>query len=291
MTDEKTDKTPLETMMEEWMSASTEFWTSFLKTAAAVPTLDETKNRYLESLEKTVSRWQSLAAAATDPQMSEAVLKGLGTMPDFFLKVSQAGWKASQRIHKQVRERVGKIGRKKEAYRFENIEQEVLKAWKEVYEEEFRPFFRVPQLGLTRYYQERFNALIDQLNVLQTTLSEFLYILYLPVERSFQVLQDEVDRMYKEGKLPEKPKDYYNLWVKILEGHYMTLFKSEEYLQALREMLVEVENFSRAKNQVMMDILQFLPVPTHKDMDELARDMYNLKKRVWELEKKLASRS
>lgn len=291
MTDEKAEKNPLETMMEDWMSASTEFWSSFLKAAAAAPSPEDLRNRYLESLEKAMNRWQSLSMAVSDPQVSEAILKGMATMPEFFVKVAQAGWKASQRLHKQVRERMGKSGRKGEAYRFENIEQEVIKVWKEIYEDEFRPFFRIPQLGLTRYYQERINILADQLNVLQTTLAQFLYILYLPVERSFQVLQDEVDHLYKEGKLPDKPKEYYNMWVRILEGHYMNLFKSEEYLVAIRRVLLEVDNFSRAKNQVFMDLLQFLPVPTNKDMDELARDLHNLKKRVWALEKKLASRS
>jgi len=106
-----------------------------------------------------------------------------------------------------------------------------------------------------------------------------------------QVLQDQVEELSKEGKVPEKAKEYYNLWVKILEGHYMNLFKSPEYLAAFREMLDQVENFANAKNEVLQDLLQSLPVPTNRDMDNIYKDLYLLKKRVRVLEKELGAKS
>ena len=36
-----------------------------------------------------------------------------------------------------------------------------------------------------------------------------------------------------------------------------------------------------------MDMLQNLPIPTNKEMDELYKDLYILKKRVKELERKV----
>jgi len=293
MSEAPSERPALEKVMEDWAAKSAEFWKTALETLPkAIPNIPATeallKNRYLEALEKLLKGWQALSATMADPAAADSVLRGMSTVPEFFLRLSKAGWEASVLIHQKALETAGKIGQKVEGYRFDDIEQELLKAWREIYEEEFRRYFQIPTLGLTRYYQERLNRLVDQWNILQTTVSEFLYVLYLPVERSFQVLQDEVEAMAKEGRLPQRAKDYYNLWVKILEGHYMTLFKSPEYLSALREMLKQVDNFSVAKNQVLQDILQFLPVPTTKEMDELYRELYQLKKRVKELEKKVS---
>ncbi|MDI9569189.1 MAG: poly(R)-hydroxyalkanoic acid synthase subunit PhaE [Pseudomonadota bacterium] len=297
MEEKKSEQIDLDTVMQGWMKASTDFWTSLLKALpAAAPAFkaaevgEGIKNRYAESMESAIKRLKTTQAAFNDPQVADAVLKGLNTMPEFIMKIARAGWEAAAKLQKQAMEKAGKIGQKTEAYQFENLDQDVFKLWREIYEEEFRQYFQVPQLGLTRYYQERMNRLADQANILQAALSEFFYLLYLPMEKSTQVLQDKVEELSKEGKAPEKTKDYYNLWVKILEGHYMNLFKSPEYLAALREMLDQVENFANAKNEVLQDILQSLPVPTNRDMDDIYKDLYLLKKRVRVLEKELAAK-
>jgi len=297
MEDKKSDQTNLDTMIQDWMKASADFWTSMIKDLpAAAPafkvpeTGGEIKNRYIEAMETALKRMQSAAAAINDPQVADAVLKGLNTMPEIILKVAKTGWEASLRLQKQAMDKAGKIGQKTEAYKFENLEEDVFKLWREIYEEEFRQYFRIPQLGLARYYQERLHRLADQANVLNAALSEFLYLLYLPMEKSVQVLQDKVEELAKEGKVPDKAKEYYNLWVKILEGHYMNLFKSPEYLAAFREMLDQAENYVQAKNEVLQDVLQSLPVPTNRDMDNVYKDLYLLKKRVRALEKELAGK-
>ena len=298
MEEKKSDQINLDAVMQDWMKASTDFWTSMLKavpTAAPAFKVSEVgegiKNRYAESMEAALKRMQSVSTTFNDPQVADAVLKGLNTMPEFILKIVRASWEASAKIQKQAMEKAGKIGQKTEAYQFENLDQDVFKLWREIYEEEFRQYFQIPQLGLTRYYQERMNRLADQANILQAALSEFFYLLYLPMEKSMQVLQDQVEELSKEGKVPEKAKEYYNLWVKILEGHYMNLFKSPEYLAAFREMLDQVENFANAKNEVLQDLLQSLPVPTNRDMDHIYKDLYLLKKRVRVLEKELGAKS
>jgi len=287
-------KSDMDAMMKDWMKASTDFWTSMLKAGSASepnfipPDHEGKKSRYAESMEAMLKRLQSAQSALNDPQMADAILKGLNTLPEFFMKISKAGWEASARLQEKVLDKAGKIGQKTEAYQFENLDQGLFRAWREIYEEEFRQYFQVPPLGLTRYYQERMNRLTDQANVLNASLSEFLYLLYLPMEKSMKVLQDKVDDLSKEGKIPDKAKDYYNLWVKILEGHYMNLFKSPEYLASFREMLSQAEDYVAAKNEVLQDILQSLPVPTNKDMDNIYKDLYLLKKRVKILEKELA---
>ena len=283
-----------ENLIATWIKSSGDFWESVMKKAPSSPGAafekgPDIKNRYAESLEVLLKRWQSLSSTANDPQMADTVLRALNTLPEFFLTLAKTGWEASARLQKQTLDKVGKIGQKTEAYNFENLDQDLFKVWKEIYEEEFRQYFNIPQLGLMRYYQERFNRFLDQSNLLQATLSEFMFLLYLPMEKSFKVFQDRMEELSKEGNLPDKSKEYYNLWLKILEGHYMNLFKSPEYLNALRETLNQLEAFSVAKDQFLQDLLQSLPIPTNKEMDDMYKELYVLKKRVKSLEKALSA--
>jgi hypothetical protein len=106
------------------------------------------------------------------------------------------------------------------------------------------------------------------------------------MEKSFQVLQEKLVALADEGNLPEDSKVYYQMWIKILEGHYMTLFQSTEYIQSLNKTLGSMSEFSDAKKDLLQDTLLYtLPVPTQKEMDELYKEIYVLKKRIRKLEK------
>jgi polyhydroxyalkanoate synthesis regulator phasin len=73
----------------------------------------------------------------------------------------------------------------------------------------------------------------------------------------------------------------------------MTLFKSPEYNRTLSALFDHLSEYIISKNEVLQDMLQALPLPTYKEMDELYKDLHILKKRVKELERQLpkASRS
>jgi polyhydroxyalkanoate synthase subunit PhaE len=300
MSAEQPDKTVPEFPLADWMKRSQEFWTTWMRMAPAPreapesgheppgkPRPEETRGRLQESWETAFRMWQSLSTAATDPANADAAIKGLGTLPDFYLKLAQAGWLAVMKAQERMVEKAGKIGQKTEAYNFDAVDQNLIKAWKEIYEEEIRQFYQIPQLGLTRYYQERLNDCLDQMNLFQASFSEFLYVLSVPVEKTSKVFREKLEEMQREGRVPEKSKDYYQLWLRILEGHYMTLFQSPEYLESLRSMLGQLDSFLIAKNSVLQDVLQFLPVPTNKEMDELIKDLHVFKRRVRELERRL----
>jgi polyhydroxyalkanoate synthesis regulator phasin len=107
------------------------------------------------------------------------------------------------------------------------------------------------------------------------------------MEKSFKVLQEKLQSLAQEGLLPKEAKEQYAMWVKILEGHYMSLFKSKEYTDALHNTINKLEDFVLAKNETVRDFMQFLPVPTTKEMDDLYKEFHVLKKRVNQLEKKV----
>jgi polyhydroxyalkanoate synthase subunit PhaE len=287
-----------EALLSAWMETANNFWGSLFKTwpesfpSYEAPPAAEKENKaqvkMKEAMDSVLRTWQFFSSILNSPVLMEVVSKGVHSLPETVSKMSRVAFEGYFNLQKQWLDRMGNIGRSGEAYKFDDLDQEPFKAWMEMYEKEFRQFYAIPQLGLTRFYQERLAQAMDQFNLYQAAMNNFFHLLYLPMEKSNRVLQEKLASLTEEGKVPENFQEYYRLWLKILEGHYMTLFKSSEFTRTLAETLQATENFMEVKQAVLQDLLQFLPVPTHKDMDDLYRELYLLKKKVKELDKKLA---
>ena len=65
----------------------------------------------------------------------------------------------------------------------------------------------------------------------------------------------------------------------------MKLFQSDDYLQSLAKTINALNEYIRARRTVLEDALKSLPIPTETDMDELYKEIYELKRRLRALEK------
>ncbi len=238
-----------------------------------------------EALLSIIKTWGTLSSAMSEPAAAGALASGIATLPDIMAKFFQTGMSGFLKIHEQTADKLKDLGKRTEAYRFENLDQDSIKVWSDFYDKEIRQYLKVPQLGLVRFYQERFYQTIDKFNVFSTSFAEFMHVLMLPMEKAFMVLHDKIEEQIREGKTPEDPHEYYRLWVKILEGHYMTLFKTSAYTKTLNDTMSSYEDYLSARNQLVTDAMQSLPIPTNKDLDDLYNELYHLKKRVKDLEK------
>ncbi len=99
------------------------------------------------------------------------------------------------------------------------------------------------------------------------------------------MLNDQLEELTKTGGLPEDPREYYNMWIKVLEGHFMTLFKSSDYTKVMGDTMSSMTDFISARNEIIVDMIQTLPIPSRKEIYDLYKEIYRLKKRVRELEK------
>jgi polyhydroxyalkanoate synthesis regulator phasin len=75
------------------------------------------------------------------------------------------------------------------------------------------------------------------------------------------------------------------MWVKVLEGHFMTLFQTPEYVETLTRTVNALSEYSAARNAALEDLLSMLPVAKKTEVDDMARELYDLKKRLRKLEK------
>jgi hypothetical protein len=190
------DYTDPESLLAAWIKSANDFWLASAKywpETAGVSKPDassqtDRKNRAQESWQAGVKIWQAMFSTLSEPDTMDAFSRGINSLPDILLRMARTNWDGLFHLQQQWMERVGKMGVQSEAYQFENLDDSVFKIWSETYEQNFRQFLNIPQLGLTRLYQERMNRAADEFNLLQEAVAEFMYMLYLPMEKSLQIM-------------------------------------------------------------------------------------------------------
>ncbi len=150
--------------------------------------------------------------------------------------------------------------------------------------------FNLPQIGLTRLYQEKINQASESYCRFHGALGKFCLLLSTPLEKACKQVQEKMAQTGEEAASPEDVKVYYDNWIKILEKQYQELFNTAEYIQTLSQTLETMNAFVGAREAVITDALKALPIPSNTDMDALYKEMYHLKKRIKALEKIIAQR-
>ena len=294
--DEQKGNQTANSLLSEWIKTSADFWGSMLQNWTSSSSSGDgsssgEKSRTQESFETVFKSWQTLSSVAGDAGAMDAFSNLGRTMPELLSQMVQSSWKSYFYLQQQWMEKAGRIGETSQAFKFDNLDEDIFKAWTDIYEKEFRQFFYIPQLGLTRFYQEKLNEALDKHTRFQTQFMEFMHLIYLPVEKSMKVLQHKLSELADEGMLPESSNDYYKLFIKILEGHYMSLFKSPDYVTGMSKTLDALEDFVAARNSITQDFLKTMSMPTQEELDDVYKELYHLKKRLKILEKqKSASR-
>lgn len=286
ITDQGTASTDWQKMMHEYLNPLFKPWTEMFQPPGTKEP-EQPKGRVAESLQSSVKMWQTMMEAMSEPSTLEHFQKATETAPNITLELSQACLQSIASLQSKAGEWIKKRGAALSSADIQKLDSELIKNLTETYDKEFSRYLKIPQIGLNRFHQERMLHAVDKQNTLQLMLSEFLHMLYLPIEKSLNSLQAKMAEMTKTGPLDEKSKTYYNLWIKLLEGHYMELFKQPEYSDALAKTLGALNEFSEARQNVANDLLKQMNIPTNLDLDELSKEIYLLKKRVRLLEKEL----
>lgn len=282
--DQAAASTEWQTTMHEYLNPLFKPWTEMFQPPDNNEPL-QPKGRLDESLQATARMWQTTMEAMGEPAALENFQKAAGMMPTLSFDLTQMCFQGVAKLQSQAGEWIKKRGAALTSADIQELDSELIKNLTESYDKELSRFLKVPQIGLNRLYQERILRAVDKQNALQLKLSEFQHLLYLPIEKSLNSLQQKMVEMAEAGPLDENSKTYYKLWIKLLEGHYMELFKQPEYAEVMNKTLSALNDFVGARQSVINDHLKQINIPSNLDLDELSKEIYLLKKRVRLLEK------
>ncbi|RJP87107.1 MAG: hypothetical protein C4518_12770 [Desulfobacteraceae bacterium] len=271
-----------------WMKSASEAWSAMpqaIPTGFTVPKSEGNDSALPKWAEDQVLSWQSLVSLMGHPNTLAASLQDISRMPESFFSLIFPMLTSAAEIHQKHMGQMGKAGDFLSSFNFKDPEKLALDQWSALYDQEFRKFLNIPQLGLTRQYQEKTNRLMDRFNLLQAALADFLRLLYLPFEKTQADFSQKLVEAAEKNEIPKDPKAQYMIWLKMLEGHYMTLFKTPEYLACLSKTISASAEYSMAKKSLMDDLLKTMSIPSSDAIEGVYKEMYDMKKRIKDLEK------
>ncbi len=291
MSEKEADGKAQDTSSIDWMNMLTEFWGPFTNGWLAVmqspdaQQTPESKGRMGESMDATVKMWQAMFKTMGNPGSTDHFKTVTQMTPDILSTFTQTCLRTFMTFQNQMGDLIQKTGQSSTPYNFDNLDKELINRWSDTYQKELSQYFKIPQIGLGRFYQEKSLQALDKSNIFQTAVSEFLHVLYLPMEKSLQILQQKIAESVDAGDVDENPKTYYNMWIQLLEGRYMELFKKPEFTVTLGNTLEALTDFFMSRQALINDLLKTLSVPTHEDLDELYKEIHLLKRRIRKTEK------
>jgi gas vesicle protein len=284
------------TNMQEWMQSAMNLWKKMSTSQQGETFFSQPKTASFTGSQKTdqffssaMNMFQLAMSSLLEPDNLDTNFSKSDTISSASIEILKQVTESIMELQKQWIERFVRIGQETKAYSFDDMDKELFTTWKNIYEKEFQKYFQMPTIGLFRYYQERINTAVDKYNLFSEAMGEFLYMLYVPFEKSTQIYQKELENKMSQGEFNNNFKEHYNQWIRILEGHFMSLLKSKEYTEVLNQAIQTYVHFKKAKDDVLIDLLQQVPVPTNKEMDELYKDIYDLKQTVKSLNKTIRS--
>lgn len=283
-----------EQIISTWIDNATRIWDSIVQksmqkgkdgNATFFPNREAAQKAY-KAWEPAMKTWNEFASTMNKKDMIENIVEGNKAGTENFHKLLKSGLEGFSFFQKRWLESAKNISGIFNSHHLETLGgSEIFDLFTDIYKKEISKFLSIPPLGLSREYQAKIQQVIDKSNIFHVKLLEFLYFLYIPFEKSFKVVQDSLASLADEGALPEDAKEYYQMWLKQLENHYMALFRSNEYRTALGKVVDAMSDFVAARQQIIQDSLKAFGIPVENDLDELYKDIYTLKKRIRILEK------
>jgi class III poly(R)-hydroxyalkanoic acid synthase PhaE subunit len=153
------------------------------------------------------------------------------------------------------------------------------------YEETLGKILRVPSLGYFREFNDKVNRAVDSYMHYSMIMTEYFVPFYHAGQTAGKELFNRITEYRGQEITSETLKEFYKIWWTVNEDTYAEMFQSEEFTKLLGEVLQHGLLFRKHVDELTDELVQFTSLPSKKDMDDLYRSVYELKKEV-KLQKK-----
>ncbi len=287
-------------LFDSWLDTANKFWKDIEKSRddtlkwgdinlsfSAVDDTDDEKHRAYKAWETSINNFSAFLKIMAAPENQEAMAK---SSTSFVEALSQAAGESFENLLEFQSNLIQSLARASEytkSYNIEDIDHTLFESFRELYKNEWQKYLHIPKIGLPRELHEQVTDMVDKANIFHSYLAELFYLFSLPFEQTNYITQQRIKAMLEKGEIENEPAQFYNEWIKILEGNFMQLLKSEEYTGLLSNLIRSLAEYKEIKNELTNICLKELQIPTNKDLDEVYKELYIMKKKVAELAKKL----
>ncbi|EKD38487.1 MAG: PhaE [uncultured bacterium] len=303
MTDTTHQGNEIGKLVETWMAMGQNFWRGIGASANGEEGLgssglnfdfaangdqaDDNKYKTYKTWEASVNNSISFLKLMSAPENQDTLYRSIAAYTEAMTQAAGDSLENFTEFQSQVVKSLAKVGEHTKAYNFDDLDHTAFESFRELYRTELQKYLKIPKIGLPREFHERLSELADKSNIFSSHLIELIYQFSTPFEKTNRAMQAKIKGMLEGGEVVEDTKQVYNDWIKALEGHFMELLKSGEYTDVLNNTITSLAAYKGVKNDVADVFLKEMQIPTGREMDEVYKDIYHMKKKIRELTKQV----
>lgn len=160
--------------------------------------------------------------------------------------------------------------------------------WNLLYEETFGSLMQSPILGPSREFNGKLLRAFDAWTDLYRASADYQVVLADVQLRSFEELMKELVSKAKNGDKTQDWRRFQQIWSEVADRVFEEAFCNEENLK-IRGKFLNSLNAYRLHQQDLMELwMKMMNVPVRSEIDEIHKNVYELRKEVKRLQKALA---
>ena len=164
---------------------------------------------------------------------------------------------------------------------------DALKQWKEAYDKTFGILVKSPVVGSSREMLEQNNKAIDAMIEMLVSVSEFITrSSTVGYKYSKEVFKEYAESLEKGGEA-KSFKEFYNMWSKQVEDAIEAYFYTEEFTKLIAKTADSAMIFKIEYDKLIEKALADLPIVTISQVDNVYKNVYELRREVRKLKKDL----
>lgn len=164
---------------------------------------------------------------------------------------------------------------------------DLVAAWKDNYKKTFGKILDTPALGSSREYIDKMNDSVDSYIELMTITGRFSQTLLRHAGETTERVIEHMVELQKKGAEPKSFKEFYDFWTSELDKQYENAFLTKEFSKLIGSVSDAAMKYKIDSDSVLEGYLKTLPVPTRSEMDTVYKTIYDLKKEVRTLKRKV----
>ena len=158
--------------------------------------------------------------------------------------------------------------------------------WNLLYEETFGSLMRSPILGPTREFNGKLLRTFDTWNNLYQASINYQVVLADVQLRSFEQLMWELVSLAEKGEKVEDWRQFQQLWSRVADQVFEEEFCSEDNLKIRGKFLNALNTYKLQQQELMELWLKTMNLPVRSEVDEVHKNIYELRKQVKTLKKR-----
>ncbi|WP_416672985.1 class III poly(R)-hydroxyalkanoic acid synthase subunit PhaE [Egbenema bharatensis] len=160
--------------------------------------------------------------------------------------------------------------------------------WNQIYEKTWGHFIQMPALGPNRVLHHKLMRSFDAWAQLYPASLNYQIVLAEVHIQSFEALMQALLSLAEQGETVREWAKFQQLWSQTADQIFDQAFCSEDNLRVRGKFLNAVNQYKLCQQELIETYMQMLNLPTRSEVDEVHKNIYDLRKEIKHLKQTLA---